>query len=958
MVKITELPAVASVTTSDLIPLVQAGVTARIDVQSLITSGGFTGATGAQGATGATGPTGATGATGPQGPTGPAGSDAGGAQVNVGDHSPTADGVTNDATAFRAASNALLAASSPLPPQTVTMTIASPCVVTYTPGTYGYVRVDDGVKFTSTGSLPTGITANTMYYVHPPITDTTFRIGATRNWDANLSSSTWMTGREDHADVNTSGSQSGTHSMHVYGHKPVTLKIPQGNYAVTTNTSKLNGNVKKLIIDAYGASVNELDIGAATNSNGWSWNWGNGSPTEHRWWMFGRIEDADPGDTTITLTANHLASAPLFDVGAWIRLDGVCVQNAYNTAQSWPPNTYHSEYVQITSVNTSNGNIDIRPPLRYGYRSHYPKAVQGADVEQDYNAYDDATNGTSLSFFGSSFAFPDGGAAMITGMGYTWDVEVELRGLHDFSERANAYFLAPMRRLKLVDCCFEDVGYTVGGCREQLYENCVWKGGTTLEWDKGTDYLYMKDCNLNTGQIQNRVATPNLSVYENCKIGQLRGGGKNIILRECHIDTINTAPTVNSMLIENCVVKTFSGDSAEIDNPGGSNLSDRFIGNSDFSFANGVFTFPKVTGLSTPYRGFGLPGSHHYFASALGVGGSVPAIDSFGAPFTILDATEDATNIYVTTNLKEIPPSTTVAPYATVTTDIASPGTVNWTSHGLSANERICFTTTGALPTGIVEFDSTAAGVSYFVHTVIDPNQFTVKVGTSGSQIDFTGTQSGTHTAYARHFLSMAMVLNPHTTVRNCTGCPEIENLNGSEDRPALSYFKRRYSGNIGTTATAAGYSNHLCFVRGNLEELRVNVIKPYTGASATVRLTCSSNGYSYSSGVVSSPLSQTINLKVAGERIITPTGATGAQALDAIAPYGDWIARVIAMECNVNFADADQGTVPIVEITVKTNQGTFANSFGYTTADSNLTASGRTMDWLSRDGSPTSENG
>jgi hypothetical protein len=63
-------------------------------------------------------------------------------------------------------------------------------------------------------------------------------------------------------------------------------------------------------------------------------------------------------------------------------------------------------------------------------------------------------------------------------------------------------------------------------------------------------------------------------------------------------------------------------------------------------------------------------------------------------------------------------------------------------------------------------------------------------------------------------------------------------------------------------------------------------------------------------------------------------------------------------MECNVNFADADQGTVPIVEITVKTNQGTFANSFGYTTADSNLTASGRTMDWLSRDGSPTSENG
>jgi hypothetical protein len=84
MVKISELPAVTSVTTSDLIPLVQNGVTARIDVQNLITSGGFTGATGA------------TGPTGPAGPAGPSGSGGLEGSISVTDFGATGDGITDD----------------------------------------------------------------------------------------------------------------------------------------------------------------------------------------------------------------------------------------------------------------------------------------------------------------------------------------------------------------------------------------------------------------------------------------------------------------------------------------------------------------------------------------------------------------------------------------------------------------------------------------------------------------------------------------------------------------------------------------------------------------------------------------------------------------------------------------------------------------------------------------------
>ena len=77
---------------------------------------------------------------------------------------------------------------------TVTMTIASPGVVTWT--NHGLVP-GDPVVFTTTGALPTGVTAGTTYYViSTSITASTFQFSATYGGSA----------------VNTSGSQSGTHT--------------------------------------------------------------------------------------------------------------------------------------------------------------------------------------------------------------------------------------------------------------------------------------------------------------------------------------------------------------------------------------------------------------------------------------------------------------------------------------------------------------------------------------------------------------------------------------------------------------------------------------------------------------------------------------------------------------------------------------------------------------------------
>lgn len=79
---------------------------------------------------------------------------------------------------------------------------------------------------------------------------------------------------------------------------------------------------------------------------------------------------------------------------------------------------------------------------------------------------------------------------------------------------------------------------------------------------------------------------------------------------------------------------------------------------------------------------------------------------------------------------------------STVTMTIATPCVVTWTAHGLIAGTPISFTTTGALPTGLV------VGTVYYVLAPIT-NSFNVSATSGGAAINTTGTQSGVHTTTA-----------------------------------------------------------------------------------------------------------------------------------------------------------------------------------------------------------------
>jgi len=122
---------------------------------------------------------------------------------------------------------------------TVTMTIANPAVASFT--AHG-LKVGDQIVFTTSGALPTGVTAGTPYYV----------ISAGWTADAFQFSAT-PTG----TGIETTGSQSGTHTLSKYA--PIVIKASGGSeitkvyISKSANTLTLTTTVGSII--AAGAGV-------------------------------------------------------------------------------------------------------------------------------------------------------------------------------------------------------------------------------------------------------------------------------------------------------------------------------------------------------------------------------------------------------------------------------------------------------------------------------------------------------------------------------------------------------------------------------------------------------------------------------------------------------------------------------------------------------------------------------
>ncbi len=88
-----------------------------------------------------------------------------------------------------------------------------------------------------------------------------------------------------------------------------------------------------------------------------------------------------------------------------------------------------------------------------------------------------------------------------------------------------------------------------------------------------------------------------------------------------------------------------------------------------------------------------------------------------------------------------------IAPSGTFTATIASPAVFSKTGHGLIAGDKLHFTTTGGLPSGL------AINTDYFVIAAgLTADAFQVSATRAGTTIATTGSQSGVHTLYASNY--------------------------------------------------------------------------------------------------------------------------------------------------------------------------------------------------------------
>jgi hypothetical protein len=102
-----------------------------------------------------------------------------------------------------------------------TITIASPGVVTATDHGIG---PDTPIKFSTTGALPTGLTAGTQYFVKTFNDENSFTVSATRGGTA----------------INTSGSQSGTHTVYMTPIMPTNYTLRRRIGSLYRNASNAN----------------------------------------------------------------------------------------------------------------------------------------------------------------------------------------------------------------------------------------------------------------------------------------------------------------------------------------------------------------------------------------------------------------------------------------------------------------------------------------------------------------------------------------------------------------------------------------------------------------------------------------------------------------------------------------------------------------------------------------------
>jgi hypothetical protein len=277
---------------------------------------------------------------------------------------------------------------------TATMTIATPGVVTWT--AHGMVT-GNSVMFTTTGALPTGVSANTRYFVNV-INANTFNLATTL---ANLVAGTY---------VATTGSQSGTHTARGPHARATALTTQNGVYVKTGDTTRRYlGSFL-----ATSTTATEDSGGGISNQVGgkrFLWNMYNRQPrpinvidTANTWSYSGNTYRVANGAAAPLNCVEFLCGLPEVVVEANLHASG-----HYATATHWTTGfgldglTIVGRTSSVYTNNTSLSNASTYrnlPGLGYHYLTWLEKSTDSVAVTFAGDDAGDASNGIAATIWG------------------------------------------------------------------------------------------------------------------------------------------------------------------------------------------------------------------------------------------------------------------------------------------------------------------------------------------------------------------------------------------------------------------------------------------------------------------------------------------------------------------------------------------------------------------------------
>lgn len=314
-----------------------------------------------------------------------------------------------------------------------------------------------------------------------------------------------------------------------------------------------------------------------------------------------RLQTVSAGSSTLTLL--HISDASLFSINTYALITGYDTQNF-----GYPTNPLFKEWVYITGI--SGTTITLRDPLRYTYKSTWPTLGSSVGPEVDQA----------------------GPATLYALASQNWDCDHSYSGITFVSNYT--VFNSNSRNVTYSNCKATAYAPNISQAKDFTLNSCDLSASPRWEIDKLNTNVNLINSNIN--RVFCFSASADLLTVDGCTLNGISSTPKNTIIKNSTLGDLTFSPesygAASSSYCDTCVI-------GDLQSFGGVAETDIF-GAAGYSYSNGVFTRARAAGTgSTPQ--WANPGFPVLYESRHTPEGS----------FLVTDVTEDATNIYIQTNL-------------------------------------------------------------------------------------------------------------------------------------------------------------------------------------------------------------------------------------------------------------------------------------------------------------------